>query len=75
MGDGTEPLAMEDADWRYFCESATREIDADIDNALLRCAANSSLADAVLLAGYLNRGHLFETKINGRVTPIEDDAE
>lgn len=56
-------LPMEDSDWRYFCEAATAEISQDIDAALMRTAANSSLADAVLLAGYLNRGHLFDKRL------------
>ncbi len=71
----SEPLPIEDQDWQRFCYEATEEIEADIDAALIRCATNSSLADAILLAGYLKRGHLFETKINGRVTPNFEDAE
>lgn len=76
MGDGTEPFALEDADWNYYCQSAQAEINADIDSALLRVAQNSSLADAVLLAGYLNRGHLFEKHAERCPTHMEtEDAE
>ena len=76
MGDGTEPMTLDDTSWRYYCESAKAEIDQDIDAALLRCArGESTLADAVMLAGYCGHGHLFETRINGRLSPTIEDAE
>ena len=73
MSDGLEFLPMEDSDWRCFCEAATEEINADIDAALLRCARNSSLADAILLAGYLKRGHLFDKHTERCPTHIESE--
>jgi hypothetical protein len=76
MGDGTEPLMADDASWLACVHEATSELAEEIDAALIRCATgNSTYRDAILLAGFLNRGHLFETKINGRVTPTEEDAE
>jgi hypothetical protein len=77
MGDGTEPFAMEDADWQFFYEAASREIDADIDAALIRVSrGESTLADAVLLAGYLNRGQLFDKHTERCPTHYEtEDAE
>lgn len=62
MNFDPQSLPMDDSDWRQFVESASEEITADIDAALMRCAQNNSLADAILLAGYLQRGHIFEGK-------------
>lgn len=76
MSDGLDSLPMEDADWRFFCESAQAEISADIDAALMRVAAgNSTRQDAILLAGYLNRGHLFESYTDGPRCIQPDDEE
>lgn len=71
-----ESLPMEDADWRSFCESAQAEISADIDAALMRVAAgNSTWNDARLLAGYLNRGHLFDSYTDGPICRQPEDEE
>lgn len=70
-----DSLPMEDSDWRIFCEAAQAEISQDIDEALMRVAQNSSLADAILLAGYLNRGHLFDKHAERCPTHIEEQDE
>ena len=75
MGDGTEPFSLGETEWMDFCQEAQAEIDQDIDAALLRVAQNSSLADAVLLAGQLKRGHLFEKHTERCPTHEMEDAE
>ena len=64
-----------DAQWERYCEEAQKEVDEMIGQALIRCAQNSSLADAVLLAGYLNRGHLFDKHLERCPTHETEDAE
>lgn len=36
MGDGTEPFAVEDADWQSYCQTAMSELHQDERAALLR---------------------------------------
>lgn len=64
-----------DAQWERCCAQAQEEVSGMIDAALLRCATNSSLADAVLLAGYLNRGHLFDKHLERCPSHEMEDAE
>lgn len=67
--------AAYDDSWLQILGQAQEEISADIDAALMRVATNSSLADAILLAGYLNRGHLFDKHLERCPTHNEDDNE
>ena len=77
MGDGTEPFALDsDAEWQDCCYRAQAEINEDIDAALIRVSrGESTLADAVLLAGQLNRGHLFCTHTERCPTHEMEDQE
>lgn len=58
--DDSMPNMDEWEEWDRIKSDAMQEVNEMIDAALIRCAANSSLADAKMLAGYLNRGHIFE---------------
>lgn len=76
MGDGTEPLALEDAEWQHYCQSAQEEIRSDLEAIIRRMETGcTTKADAMLIAGYVGCGHMYETRVTGRVTPTEDDAE
>lgn len=76
MGDGTEPFALEDSAWEAACENAIAELEQDERAALIRVAnGTATKVDAVLLAASLMHSDLFQTHTNGRVTPIEEDAE
>lgn len=67
--------AISDDGWQRYCADAQAEVSEMIDSALIRTAQNSSLADAVLLAGYLNRGHLFDKHLERCPSHEMEDAE
>ena len=63
-------------EWERHCREAQDEIRSDLESIIRRMETGTTTkADAMLIAGYVGCGHLYETRVNGRVTPNQEDAE
>jgi hypothetical protein len=72
--------AISDDGWQHYCEEAKAEIRSDLESIIRRMETGcTTKADAMLIAGYVGCGYLYETRTNGtvsvRVPPDMEDAE